>query len=353
MRFFLISFALFLHMIASAQLSIRPYENNGWATGKNLPELTLTLTSEERVGVQELFSRIDAWRVKVARRAHAYTDWLALIGVDEMMPSNAAVRFELCWFGQAYAFDRWGAFHIDERFITSEDVELLTQFETFYRTRFATTVFAKDSKTALQVRPIATAESLPIFCGFEDDRYQQYDALILKLTAEFNANHALSVGSTQEKAIVIPELDPALIKSLMIEESGGNGPRSREAWEVDPIQVNVPGDWTDAKLDLGLQKPTMRNEGTPMENIRAGIKYLARKGFGISGQSIANRPEAYFDSWRTALQRYNGRKDLLHDGRSYRSAYATRILRRAANPTIFVPIASDVHPNPPTSSMID
>ena len=40
-----------------------------------------------------------------------------------------------------------------------------------------------------------------------------------------------------------------------------------------------------------------------------------------------------------ALQRHNGRTDTLRDGRSYRAAYADRILRRVRNPGVFVPIA--------------
>ena len=45
------------------------------------------------------------------------------------------------------------------------------------------------------------------------------------------------------------------------------------------------------------------------------------------------------------LQRYNGRTKNLRDGRTYRAAYAERILRRAADPERFVPIARErAHP---------
>ena len=99
---------------------------------------------------------------------------------------------------------------------------------------------------------------------------------------------------------------------------------SKAAWPIDPEQVNVPGDWSDAKIDLGLTKPVKRNEGTAEGNVRAAIKFLARKGFGKSGQATRKRPEGFFDGWPVA--------------RYYSDAYSEKIRKRAENPNLFVPI---------------
>lgn len=330
--------------LGAAALMVEPYRANGWAEGMPLPaRAEMPLREGERNGVCELFSKVDALRVRAARRAAANAYWLALSGTGESEPSDAALRFELVWQGRRYAFDRWGRFAVDGRFVRPSDAELLTRFGAFYRARLAATAFHKFPAARPEPLPVPSADVLPVFAGFEDDRYQRHDALILRLVAEFNADRAAGVGAAEGEHPNVPGLSPALVKALMIEESGGRGPRSQEAWECDPLQVNVPGDWSEAKAELGLLKPEARNEGTLEENLRAGIRYLARKGFGVSGRAVAHRPDAYFDSWRAALQRYNGRSDTLSDGRRYRVAYADRVLRRAGEPGRFVPIATEWH----------
>ncbi len=335
---------LFLPICAwgGAHVLVEPYLANGWSKTFNLPaQAEFLLPEEAHAGVCELFSRIDALLVRAARRAEAHAYWQTLSEEEATTLSDAPLRFEVVWQGRRYAFDRWGRFAVDRRFVTPSDEELLARFNAFYRDHLAQTVYHKFPATRPEQLPTSSEQTLPIFAGFEDDRYQQYDALILSLVAEFNADPATGVGAEKGTHLSLPKLSPALIKSLMIEESGGNGPRSREAWKRDPLQVNVPGDWSNAKAELGLRKPEARNEGTLEGNLRAGIRYLARKGFGVSGRALIYRPDAYFDSWRTALQRYNGRNDALADGRRYRVAYADRVLRRASNPNRFVPIATE------------
>ncbi len=328
----------------AATLTVEPYAGNGWSVGMRLPaRAEVVLREEARAGVCELFSKVDALRVRAARRARANAYWLSLSEEAESAPSDAALRFELVWQGRRYAFDRWGRFAVDGRFVRPSDDELLVRFGAFYRACLAQTTYHAFPAARPEPRPVASAGTLPVFAGFEDERYQRHDALVLRLVAEFNADRSAVVGAAEGEHPNVPELRPALVKALMIEESGGNGPRSQEAWAVDPLQVNVPGDWSKAKEELGLRKPEARNEGALEENLRAGIRYLARKGFGVSGRAVAHRPEAYFDSWRAALQRYNGRSDALEDGRRYRVAYADRVLRRAEEPSRFVPIALDRH----------
>jgi len=184
---------------------------------------------------------------------------------------------------------------------------------------------------------LVLAASLPVFKGYEDPRYQKHDKLILRLVQEYNADPQAWAGSADGQSNA-PQLDPALVKAHMIEETGGKDALSRAAWEIDPLQVNVPGDWNHYKSYLGLKKPRHRNEGGLERNLRAGIKYLARKGFGRSGQPAGNRPEATFDGWSPALERYNGRNQVTADGRSYCVVYADKIDLRTKNPDRHVPV---------------
>ncbi len=179
---------------------------------------------------------------------------------------------------------------------------------------------------------------MPIFRGFEDARYQEHDTLIARMVADFNANKAAWCGGSAEQAGKIRDITPALVKAHMIEESGGNGVSSKAAWAKDPLQVNVPGDWGAEKELVGLTKPARRNEGTLENNVRAAIMYLSRKGFGASARPAAERPKGFFDGWQRALQRYNGRRDRTETDRYYSDEYADKIVRRAENPDLFVPI---------------
>jgi hypothetical protein len=290
---------------------------------------TIELANETLNGVSNLFAQIDALNVRVNRRA-----W-----TSEQSEAKTHA-YAIVWQDREYAFDEWGGFVIDRRYVLVEDLEIISRLETFFAVHYAQTAYAKNGNP-LPIVPLVEVSRLPVFIGFEAARYQQHDELILKLVKEFNDNPAKAIGATEEMLIDIPYLNPALIKAMMIEESGGNGPRSTRAWAVDPLQVNVPGDWSEVKRQLGLHKPTARNEGTLEQNLRAGIAFLARKGFGSSGISLKKRPTAYFDSWRVALQRYNGRTAELTEGVTYAEAYANRILQRMQHAYKHVPIATD------------
>lgn len=319
---------------------LRPYAENGWARGLRLPDLSRFEVSPRRLA--EILS-VARESVKIAlavsRREAAHARQLARKGIAEEGASRAACRFALTIDGQVLLFDQWGELFIDRRFVTPEELPVVKRMERLYREVFPKPLKA-DSRTAL-VRTTRTAPGtgkLPIFRGFEDAHYQRHDALIRRLTAEFNAGKAVWCGGTAVQAAGMRDLSPILVKSHMIEESGGRGARSVAAWQVDPLQVNVPGDWGPEKRLLGLVKPTRRNEGTVERNVKAAIMYLSRKGFGTSGLPAARRPKGFFDGWPVALQRYNARRDRTETGRCYSEDYADKIVRRAADPDLFVPI---------------
>ena len=268
------------------------------------------------------------------KRAAAHAAELAKRGIAEI-PACAMMRYTIDTGGlmDGLAFDEWGEFYVDRRFVTDKEMETVKAIEAWIRKWFP----AKTRRRRVPVLPSGKT-GVPVFSGFEDARYQKHDDLIVRLVKEFNDDKAGGSGGTAQQAAKIADITPALVKAHMIEESGGNGPASKAAWAVDPLQVNVPGDWGDEKKLVVLKKPTKRNEGNAEQNIRAAIRYLSRKGFGSSGRPASERPNGFFDGWPKALQRYNGRRDRTQTDRYYSDEYADKIVKRASNPALFVPI---------------
>ncbi|MEG1552359.1 MAG: hypothetical protein RSB74_03120 [Kiritimatiellia bacterium] len=320
---------------------IRPYSENQWATGKLLPAVTTCkIPREAWLDLREKFLALKELTMVANIRMGLHKRYLESMGEEESELSMAAVRFEIVIYNDVYLFDRYGHLWIDARFVTAEELPIIQEIESLYAKLHANSELntITDARIVDRKKERETL-SLPIFRGFEDDRYQQYDTLIATLVNEFNAHRAMWAGATEEQAKDIHRLKPEIVKAHMIEETGGKNRGSVAAWLADPLQVNVPGDWNPHKKVLGLEEPTHRNEGSSEQNIRAAIMYLTRKGFGGSGQPADARPDGFFDGWSVALRRYNGRNDETADGRHYKDAYAERILKRAEEPEQFVPIS--------------
>ncbi len=275
---------------------------------------------------------------KIRQEKHAFE--LAKRGVAELpAESDHCYKIETGAL-RGLMFSEWGEIYVDRRFVTENEMKVIRSVEKWIAKWFPDKTVRKRQR-----RHSAGRSGLPVFRGFEADRYQQHDALIAKFTAQFNADKARWCGGNARQAANIPDLQPALVKAHMIEESGGNGRSSLAAWRVDPLQVNVPGDWGEEKRMVGLSKPSKRNEGSLENNVRAAIMYLARKGFSAAATPAAKRPNGYFDGWKKALQRYNGRRDRTATNRYYSDEYADKIVKRAKNPDLFVPIEIKVKKN--------
>ena len=273
---------------------------------------------------------------RALERERRHNEELRQKGIAEVEASKAAVKYSIDTAGVgSFLFDDWGELYIDRRFITDEEMKSVHKIEAFIAKWFPK---VSEAKKRHRPRRSSGGAGLPVFRGFEDERYQIHDTLISRLVEDFNANKASWCGGTPEQAAKIKDITAAMVKSHMIEESGGNGPRSLAAWAKDPLQVNVPGDWGEEKSLVGLEKPEKRNEGSVEQNIRAAIMYLSRKGFSTAARPAAERPKGFFDGWLKALQRYNGRRDRTDTDRYYSDEYADKIVRRAENPDLFVPI---------------
>ena len=304
------------------------------AERKNLVDVVLSVDPAALVEVAPLaLEALQIHRRSLDREA-AHAAELARRGIAEV-PACGVQRYTVDTAGllDGVSFDEWGEFYVDTRFVTDEEMKTVKAIEAWFRKWFPKLA----GKKRVPVQPTGKA-GVPVFRGFEDERYQRHDALIARLVDEFNADKAEACGGAPAQAAKIADLTPALVKAHMIEESGGNGPASKAAWAVDPLQVNVPGDWGEEKKLVGLSKPSRRNEGTAETNVRAAIRYLSRKGFGSSARPAADRPNGFFDGWPKALQRYNGRRDRTETDRYYSDEYADKIVKRASDPSMFVPI---------------
>jgi len=73
---------------------------------------------------------------------------------------------------------------------------VIRRIEDFYRRMFCGSKYLAavpaSERNVVSRANARKAMPLPVFRGFEDDRYQAHDAPILKLTADFNANKILS-----------------------------------------------------------------------------------------------------------------------------------------------------------------
>ena len=297
--------------------------------------VALGLAADDLAEVLPLAIEALAISHRAAVREAEHKAELAKKGIAEV-PASASARYVMnAGLAGKFVFDNFGEFYIDRRFVTKDEMVTIRKIEAWLRGRFPGPAKGFDVRTEEKT---GVPRKVPIFRGFEDARYQVHDDLIVRMTADFNAHKADWCGGTDAQAKKIADITPAMVKSHMIEESGGNGARSLAAWAADPLQVNVPGDWSDEKALLGLAKPAKRNEGELKDNVRAAIMYLSRKGFGQSGRPAKDRPAGFFDGWSDALRRYNGRRDRTDTDRYYSDEYAEKILRRAKDPDLFVPI---------------
>lgn len=157
----------------------------------------------------------------------------------------------------------------------------------------------------------ATEEELKAlneFPGYQQDWHQANDALIAKVTQEFNDKK----GWTPES----PDyLDPNTVKAWALQESGGHEDVFTGG---DMMQVNNPGDWVAFKEKFGMKQ---REKMTPESSLRAALEWAYYKGEITRTKRADSNPEwhdtqrgtvalqgyeSQFTDWDTALDAYNG-----------------------------------------------
>lgn len=117
------------------------------------------------------------------------------------------------------------------------------------------------------------------------------DPTIAKVVAEYNKSNGLVPGSSEY-------LDPKTVRAMIRVESGTN----MNAYENDPMQVNVPGDWVPEKSKYGLTRGQV--PGATL-SIEAGVEWLSYKAYEYDATGTPVR----FRGWDAAVTRYNGGGD--------------------------------------------
>lgn len=145
--------------------------------------------------------------------------------------------------------------------------------------------------------------------------YNKYDYDIAAQTFLFNQDR--KDGNLPDKGLGgdpsnVPELTPNTVKAVILKETLYGSITSKNG-DVDIMQVNVTGDWSDKKSSLGLTKGSTKDY---KQSISAGITWLYWKGVSISavkdekGKTTGyNATWTGGDDWNTAVKRYNGGGD--------------------------------------------
>jgi hypothetical protein len=147
------------------------------------------------------------------------------------------------------------------------------------------------------------------FPGYDAGWHQSQDALIRKVTDDFNREKGLKPGDPHY-------LDPNLVKAWALQESGGHEDVFTGG---DMMQVNVTGDWVPEKSWFGLKKGEKMD---PEKSLRTALEWAWYKGEltkGMKGDSpdsgwyaTQRGTKAFpgyqstFDGWDHALTDYNG-----------------------------------------------
>lgn len=136
-------------------------------------------------------------------REARHREALAKRGIAEVPPSpDERHTLDIAGLGD-FAFDEWGEFHIDRRFVTDAEMHAVRAIEK----RFAKWFPGKSAKKRAP-RVSAGHSGLPVFRGFESARYQRHDRLIAEMTAAFNADKILRRAENPDRFEPI-EIKPA------------------------------------------------------------------------------------------------------------------------------------------------
>jgi RHS repeat-associated protein len=137
--------------------------------------------------------------------------------------------------------------------------------------------------------------------------YNKYDYEIAAQTYLFNKNN--KEGKLPDKSNggdptnTVPELNPNTVKAIMMKETSYGYITSKNG-DVDVMQVNVNGDWSAKKSELGLTKGVT---GSYSESISAGIIWLYWKG--VTQDDKGNVTWNGGNDWSGAVEKYNGGGD--------------------------------------------
>lgn len=173
-------------------------------------------------------------------------------------------------------------------------------------------------------RPPVFREPIGPIDGYPEDGNNAWrasnDAAIVAAVNRFNAERNLYPGDAEF-------MTPKLVKSWMMEESGGH----RAEFERAPLQVNKPRDWAPEKERIaGLRQGQVM---TPETSADAALKWLAHKARTHRDENNKAYRGPYWTPYESlrncnANTKYEGR-DETNPSNRHDNRYAGRILGRA------------------------
>lgn len=257
------------------------------------PKPTLPTSWEAELTEEEAaaFDEGNEWVSEIYDRRRLWHEFLKKIRCVESPQSTAGVRFTLTYKHRVWAFDEFGHFWNDSRFIREDEQEGLEVLESWFRE------LVERSPYAGFEWGVEEGETVN-FRGFEDGRFNALDFTIMRLCEDFNLEPKrfweLSGRPVPKQVASVHELHPRMLKALLLEECY----------------------WTyPANLDDQIITEVM------ME--------LAESGFDEGGR---------FEGWFNAVRDFGSRHSWRGENDYYLAQYAERVVKRFNNPGTYVPV---------------
>ena len=237
------------------------------------------------------FDEGNDWVSEIYERRRLWHEFLKAIRCRESQQSTVGVRFTLTYKHRVWAFDEFGHFWNDRRFIRDDEQEGLEVLESWFKElveRSPYAGFAWSEET----------EDTIVFRGFEDGRFNALDFTILRLCEDFNLEPKRFwewSGRVAPKQVAsIHELTPRLLKAVLLEEFYWDYPANLDDEAIISIMME-----------------------------------LSESGFDEGGR---------FEGWFNAIRDFGARHGWQGENDYYQAQYAERVVKRSNNPGTYVPV---------------
>ena len=153
--------------------------------------LDLTLLQE----AVEVFTPALEVFIAAGERSRAYDEFQREMGRQDSQMSLSDSIAVLEVMGNRFYFDEDGYLWFDDRFVRPDERAAIEAVNRFYRKHLAADAEREREEERKKAGVVKKKPVLPVFRGYEAARYQQYDALIARMVADFNAHKARWCGA--------------------------------------------------------------------------------------------------------------------------------------------------------------
>ena len=247
---------------------------------------------------RQLDPRLGRWLTRDAlEKKYSYFSPFIALG------NNPIIYFDIDGKDIVY-FDKIGNEVVSKR-VVSKDI-----YETYVQT-------SVDKGNAVYTK-VTMPNRITIYSNYEKEVNRDYNKFDYDIAAQtFLFNQKKKAGTLPDKGqggdpSGVPDLDPNVVKSLILRESLYGYATGKNA-SVDVMQSNVTGDWAEKKKEIGLTKGSTASAKL---SISAGIVWLYWKGITISPTKDSNGKVTGYkatwiggNDWKIAVKNYNGGGD--------------------------------------------